>query len=88
MVAVFNFTTSLHHWTFKNFFQIVTNLFYFFIKTTEEINENLNGFKLEETGSFTNATFKEASGLAEPQSVDWRKDGLVGPVRNQVSSAV
>ncbi|XP_071356512.1 cathepsin K-like isoform X3 [Trachinotus anak] len=51
--------------------------------TTEEINENVNGLKMEEPVNFTNGTFKEVSGLSIPQSVDWRKNGLVGPVQNQ-----
>lgn len=63
-------------------------LTFFSIKTTEEINEKLNGLKLEEHFNFRNYTFKEASGLSTPQSVDWRKNGLVSPVQNQVRSAI
>ncbi|KAL7381836.1 hypothetical protein ABVT39_012127 [Epinephelus coioides] len=51
--------------------------------TAEEINERMNGLKLEEPVNFSNVTFKEASGLSIPQSVDWRKSGLVSPVQNQ-----
>ncbi|XP_039977369.1 cathepsin S, ortholog 1 [Xiphias gladius] len=51
--------------------------------TAEEINEKLNGLKLEEPVHFRNGTVKEASGLSIPQSVDWRKSGLVSPVQNQ-----
>ncbi|XP_056256223.1 cathepsin S, ortholog 1 isoform X2 [Seriola aureovittata] len=51
--------------------------------TAEEINEKLNGLKLEEPANFTNGTFKEVSGLSMPQDVDWRKNGLVSPVQNQ-----
>uniref|UniRef100_A0A3B4G1Y2 Cathepsin L1-like n=1 Tax=Pundamilia nyererei TaxID=303518 RepID=A0A3B4G1Y2_9CICH len=51
--------------------------------TAEEINENLNGLKLEETVNFTNGTFKDVSDSPLPANVDWRKEGLVGPVRNQ-----
>lgn len=60
--------------------------FFFSIKTAEEINERMNGLKLEEPVYFSNVTFKEASGLSIPQSVDWRKSGLVSPVQNQVSN--
>lgn len=51
--------------------------------TAEEINEKLNGLKLEETVNFTNGTFKDVSDSPLPVNVDWRKEGLVGPVRNQ-----
>ncbi|XP_061598400.1 procathepsin L-like [Cololabis saira] len=51
--------------------------------TTEEINEKLNGLKLEEPLDFGNYTFKNLSGLSIPQSVDWRTSGLVSPVRDQ-----
>lgn len=54
------------------------------IKTAEEINEKLNGLKPEERAHFRNDTFKEASGSSTPQTVDWRKTGLVSPVQNQV----
>ncbi|XP_078123881.1 cathepsin K-like isoform X2 [Sander vitreus] len=51
--------------------------------TSEEINEKLNGLKREEPIHFRNGTFKGVSGLSMPQSVDWRKNGLVSPVQNQ-----
>lgn len=59
-------------------------VFYFLLKTAEEINEKLNGLKLEERVHFTNYSFKDVSGLSIPKSVDWRKNGLVSPVQNQV----
>ncbi|XP_045914082.1 procathepsin L-like isoform X1 [Micropterus dolomieu] len=51
--------------------------------TADEINEKLNSLKLEDPIHFRNSTFKEVSGLSIPQSVDWRKNGLVSPVQNQ-----
>uniref|UniRef100_UPI0037E7795A cathepsin S, ortholog 1 n=1 Tax=Semicossyphus pulcher TaxID=241346 RepID=UPI0037E7795A len=51
--------------------------------TAEEINEKLNGLRVEEPGNFRNVTLKEASVVSIPQSVDWRKSGLVSPVQNQ-----
>lgn len=59
---------------------------HFSIKTAEEVNEMLNGLRLEEPINFSNYTFKEVSGLSIPQSVDWRKSGLVSPIQNQVSN--
>lgn len=58
----------------------------FSFKTAEEINEKLNGLKLEEPIHFRNDTFKDVSGLSTPESVDWRKNGLVSPIQNQVSN--
>lgn len=60
----------------------------FSFKTAEEINEKLNGLKIEEHFNFRNYTFNKASGLSTPQSVDWRKKGLVSPVQNQVRSTI
>lgn len=57
----------------------------FCLQTAEEINQKLNGFKVEEAVHLRNYTFKELHFLPVPQSVDWRTDGLVSPVRNQVT---
>lgn len=65
------------------FFHILHDIFSC-VKTAEEINENLNGFKMEEHADYSNHTLKLPSGASTPASVDWRKSGLVGPVRNQV----
>ncbi|XP_060915571.1 procathepsin L-like [Labrus mixtus] len=51
--------------------------------TAEEINEKLNGLKLEDPSNFRNSSLKEVSSVSIPQSVDWRKSGLVSPVQNQ-----
>ncbi|XP_074542362.1 cathepsin K-like [Halichoeres trimaculatus] len=51
--------------------------------TAEEVNEKLNGLKLQEPAHFRNSTLKGLSSSVIPQSVDWRKSGLVSPVQNQ-----
>ncbi|MED6256842.1 hypothetical protein ATANTOWER_028975 [Ataeniobius toweri] len=51
--------------------------------TAEEINERLNGLKMEEPLHLRNDTFMDMNDLSLPTSVDWRISGLVGPVRNQ-----
>lgn len=58
------------------------------MKTAEEVNEKLNGLKLEEPVGSRNDTFKDLSGLTLPKRVDWREEGLVSPVQNQVSTAI
>lgn len=69
-------------------FTCILYIYLFSVKTAEEINERLNGLKLEEPAHFTNLTIKEVNSLSTPQSMDWRKSGLVSPVQNQVRSAV
>lgn len=56
----------------------------FSIKTAEEVNERLNGLKLEEPIQFRNGSFKDMRSVWIPRSVDWRRNGLVSPVQNQV----
>ncbi|CAJ1083415.1 procathepsin L-like isoform X2 [Xyrichtys novacula] len=51
--------------------------------TAEEVNEKLNGLKLEELTHLMNGTLKEVNISSIPQTVDWRKNGLVSPVQNQ-----
>lgn len=54
------------------------------LKTAEEINEKMNKLKVEERVPVRNGTFEDKLDLETPPSVDWRKDGLVSPVQNQV----
>lgn len=57
---------------------------FFSVKTAEEVNERMNGLKMEEPIHFQNWTFQQMCSLEIPQSVDWTQRGLVSPVRNQV----
>uniref|UniRef100_A0A667XI81 Cathepsin S, ortholog 1 n=1 Tax=Myripristis murdjan TaxID=586833 RepID=A0A667XI81_9TELE len=51
--------------------------------TAEEVNEKLNGFKMEDPNHFRNWTSKQVSDASIPSSVDWRQKGMVSPVQNQ-----
>lgn len=53
-------------------------------KTAEEVNEKMNNLKVEEWVPVRNGTFEDKLDSETPQSVDWRKHGLVSPVQNQV----
>lgn len=54
------------------------------LKTAEEVNEKMNNLKVEEWVPARNGTFEDKLDSEIPQSVDWRKQGLVSPVQNQV----
>lgn len=54
------------------------------LKTAEEVNEKMNNLKVEEWVPVRNGTFEHKLDSETPQSVDWRKQGLVSPVQNQV----
>nr|XP_061808160.1 procathepsin L-like [Nerophis lumbriciformis] len=47
--------------------------------TSEEVNQKLNGLKVDEVAWVTNYTRK----VTLPRSLDWRTNGLVGPVQDQ-----
>lgn len=64
-------------------FLITTILFS--IKTAEEINEKMNGLMAEEPRYFRNGSSEELRDMSTPRRVDWREEGLVSPVQNQVS---
>ncbi|XP_075995410.1 cathepsin S, ortholog 1 [Genypterus blacodes] len=49
--------------------------------SAEEVNEKMNGLKMDEPIHFQNWTLKQMSRL--PESVNWMERGLVSPVRNQ-----
>uniref|UniRef100_H2SK14 Cathepsin S, ortholog 1 n=2 Tax=Takifugu rubripes TaxID=31033 RepID=H2SK14_TAKRU len=51
--------------------------------TAEEVNEKMNNLKVEEWVPVRNGTFEDKLDSETPQSVDWRKHGLVSPVQNQ-----
>ncbi|XP_057683221.1 cathepsin S, ortholog 1 isoform X4 [Corythoichthys intestinalis] len=52
--------------------------------TSEEVNQKLNGLKVDEVAWVTNYTRK----VTLPRSLDWRTNGLVGPVQDQTSEEV
>lgn len=54
------------------------------LKTAEEVNEKMNNLKVEKGAPVRNGTFEDKLDFETPQSVDWRKQGLVSPVQNQV----
>lgn len=54
------------------------------LKTAEEVNEKMNNLKVEERVPVRNGTLEDKFDFETPSSVDWRKDGLVSPVQNQV----
>lgn len=53
-------------------------------QTADEVNDKLNGLRPEEPNTLRNVTLKKMSGLRMPKSVDWREQGLVSAVQNQV----
>lgn len=44
----------------------------------------MNNLKVEQRVPVRNGTFEDKLDFETPPSVDWRKDGLVSPVQNQV----
>lgn len=54
-----------------------------FFQTNEEFVKVMNGYKV--VNKTQGATYMPPSHVTVPDSVDWRKEGYVTPVKNQVT---
>lgn len=56
-----------------------------FPQTHEEFRQVMNGYKHNKARKFRGSLFMEPNFLVPPKQVDWREQGYVTPVKDQVS---